>query len=463
MRALRVPRTAARRIVYPLKDAVIRRDTLAVLAELRASERLPRRELAGLQTHRLRRILRHAYEHVPYYREVFSERGLVPEDIRTPADLRKLPVLTKEIIRARGDDLVAEGPWRRRAQRVTTSGSTGAAISVLCDSSSMSFRLANQLRGKEWHGAGIGDPEIRLWHNRGADGASSLAGRAFWNANLVKDRLLNIRVLQGADLTDESLARWEQLLRRTKPDAIYGYAASLYYLARFLRERNVPPDELRTKLVVLAAEKIVPSQKQLVTEAFASPVVDEYGCAEYGILAFECPQGRLHSSDESVVLEVPEPGPGGAGELHVTTLTNFATPLIRYRLGDVVSLSSEECPCGRSLGVIGEVAGRTTDFLVRRDGGRTHPFQINLVLQELEKIVRYRVVQQSVGVVELIVQLSSPLDPLETGQILAEFHDALGEQVEVRIRSVESVPRTPGGKASFLVSLVDQADPTARA
>src|SRR5437660_751337 len=95
---VRIPRSVARRVVYPLKDSLVRRRTLAVLEELRTSQALPRPALRALQAERLRRILDHAYRYVPYYRSLFQEQGLGPDDIRSPSELREIPVLTKEIV-----------------------------------------------------------------------------------------------------------------------------------------------------------------------------------------------------------------------------------------------------------------------------------------------------------------------------------------------------------------------------
>src|SRR5436190_16792795 len=124
-----VPKPFVRRAVYPLKEAVLRRRTLAIAAELGQSERLSRDELLELQTERFGRILRHAYEHVPYYRRLFDSRGLSPEDIRSPADLPRLPILTKEIIRRHRDELTVSarpGPGTCGTRRASSRRSSAA-------------------------------------------------------------------------------------------------------------------------------------------------------------------------------------------------------------------------------------------------------------------------------------------------------------------------------------------------
>jgi phenylacetate-CoA ligase len=458
MRALpRIPKTVARRVVYPLKDAPLRRSTLRLLAELQASERLPRDELEQLRAQRLARLVRHAYEHVPYYRELFRQHGLRPEDVSQPSDLARLPVLTKEIARSRRADLIATKQPKGYVQMLYTSGSTGEPLAVAGDPLELSYHLANQLRGKSWHGIEIGDPEVRIWHDPRAYVRPTFQSRAFWTASALKDRLLNIRTVAATDLSAPELDDWERVVRRVRPVAIYGYAASIYFFARYLHERGGPePPHVPT--VILAAEKIQPDQKSVVAEVFGANVVEEYGSAECGVMAFECEQGGFHTSDESFVLEVSGAGPDGTGELLVTSLTNYSMPLIRYRLGDVAALSDETCPCGRSLGLMRHVVGRTTDYLVDARGDAVHPFRLMLFLQRFEAVARYRVVQPAVGKVEFVVQTTRELAPDEVSAILRAFHEALGRDTEVTIRPVASLPLGARGKHRFLASLVPEGD-----
>jgi phenylacetate-CoA ligase len=442
------------RLVYSLKDAFTGRNVTAVLEELKASERLPRAQLEELQAERLRRILRHAYDHVPYYRALFQEHGLDPGRVRGPADLARLPILTKAIVRARRRELMATDRGTRHTQTAYTSGSTGEPASFVLDASEMSHRLANQLRGRSWFGLAIGEPEVKVWDDpRNYVGRRSRA-HVFWTANALKDRLLNIRLVPATDLAHQSLARWERLVRRIRPTVVYGYGSSIYCFARYLRGRGVAPAALGVRIVMVTSELLLPAQKQLIAGAFSAPVVEEYGSGECGIIAFECPHGALHTSDETLVLEVADPGADGSGALLVTMLQNYTMPLIRYSVGDLVVPSSEPCACGRGLGVLGKVLGRTTDVLVSSAGEHVHPFQLMHVLQRFDKIARYRVVQRSAAAVELMAQVDSPLDEAEVARVRGAFRDALGEGVDVAIHYVDSMPPGPGGKHSFLVSLV---------
>jgi len=450
-----VPKPFVRRAVYPLKEAVLRRRTLAIAAELGQSERLSRDELLELQTERFGRILRHAYEHVPYYRRLFDSRGLSPEDIRSPADLPRLPILTKEIIRRHRDELTVSARPGSYVQMQYTSGSTGEPVAVPGDALELSTHLANQLRGRAWHGIEVGDDEVRVWHDPRLYARSTLSSRLFWSANAAKDRLLNIRMVAAADLSEAELLHWERTLCRSRPRVLYGYAASIFCFARYLGTRAAPPPRVET--VIVTAEKILPAQKELIAEVFGARVLEEYGSAEVGVIAFECPSGGLHTSDESLVLELAETGPDGAGELLVTSLSNRVMPLIRYRIGDVVAVAREPCGCGRALGRLEQVVGRTTDYLLDAGGAAVHPFSLMLPIQRLPSIERYRVVQTGVGTVELHVQAARDLTDGETAAVRAAFADALGDGTAVAIRRFRTLPPGPRGKHRFLTSHLGSA------
>ena len=438
--------------VVRLKDAALGRDVLGLLRELRTTERLPEDQLRELQATRLGAVLAWAGAHAPYYRELFREGGIDPRAIRDPSDLARIPVLTRSLVRARNAELVAPKYRRGFVQTVHTSGSTGEPLSVQCDAPAMSHHLANRLRGRAWHGIAVGDPELRVWDDPRAYVGQSLAKRAFWTADAVKDRLLNVRKVAATDLSEGALASWERELRRVRPAVIYGYASSICLFARYLHDRGTECRDLPVRAVVLTGEKAMPDQKRLVADVLDAAVVEEYGSAECGIIAFECPEGRLHTSDESVVLEIAEPDADGMGPLLVTTLSNRVMPLVRYEIGDVGSRSAERCPCGRGLGIVREVAGRSTDFLVDWRRQRVHAFRLMHVLQRFSKIVRYRIVQRAVGAVELVAHVTTALDESETARIVFAFREALGEETDVRIRYVSAIPVDASGKHRFLVN-----------
>jgi phenylacetate-CoA ligase len=279
-----------------------------------------------------------------------------------------------------------------------------------------------------------------------------LSARLLWSTNTLKDRLLNIHAISTSDVSEEALAGWAERVRVLRPRVVYGYGTSIHLFARYLRG-NSQARAHGVDAVIVTGEKISSRQKAEIRQAFGSTVVEEYGSSECGIIAFECPQGRLHTSDESIVVEELDAVADGSGELLVTPLTNDLMPLIRYRIGDTGALSTETCPCGRALGVVKEVFGRVIDFLVRSNGDRLEPTPLMRLLERIEKIARYRIEQPSVGTIELTAQTDDALDEVEVATIRSAFREALGADTEVRIQFVDSIAQSQGGKHRFIRSL----------
>jgi phenylacetate-CoA ligase len=211
--------------------------------------------------------------------------------------------------------------------------------------------------------------------------------------------------------------------------------------------------------VLLTAEKVLPEQKEVIAQVFGARVIEEYGSSELGVMAFECPHGGLHTSDETYVLEVAEPGPDGSGELLATSLVNEALPLIRYRVGDVVSRSDDLCTCGRPLGLLAEIAGRTTDYFLDDAGRVVHPFSLMLSVQRLEPLQRYRIVQIAPGRVELQFQGDHDLDERDSAAVHTLIRDVLGERTQVTVTRFDALPLGPRGKHRFLASEVANGRP----
>ncbi len=456
MRSRSARSTLARRVVYPLKDRAVGRRTLQTLAWMRATEGLSSVQLEEVQRRRLQATLRHAGRHVPYYRDLFARLGIAADELEDAVSVARLPLLDKATVRGRGAEMVATDRGRRGAQRVYTSGTSGEPAAVLCDPRGMAHHLAAQLRGRAWHGIEIGAPELRVWHAPRLYVTSSMRARAFWRANAVKDGLLNVRMAPAADLSEESMRSWESSVLSARATVIYGYASAIYEFARYLRDEGRDPETWPVSKVILTAERIHPRQRTLIAEAMGADVLDEYGSSECGIIAFECEAGGLHVSEENVLLESVDSGDGP--EAVITTLANDLMPLIRYRVGDLIEWGSGSCGCGRGLRLLKRVSGRTADVLVASDGKRVHAFRLMLLLQRIEGIGQYQLIQRRDGGVDLLVRGDRALTSDERTAIYAAFAEALGSANPLRIHSVGSITQGPVGKHRFLISEMESGE-----
>ncbi|MGH7415893.1 MAG: phenylacetate--CoA ligase family protein, partial [Candidatus Rokuibacteriota bacterium] len=350
-------------ILFPLHERLKRKPTFRYLRELERTQWLDGEALAEYRRRRLQRLLRFAYDHVPHYRSVMDERGLAPERLQAFEDLRRLPLLTREVLQSSFEDLRARAPLPG-VHRRSSGGSTGTPVTVLVDMGRMGMSEAGRLRAQAWFGIEPGAREVVLW------GTPAKRTATEW-VRLVRDRFLNSRILSAFEMGEDSLRAHTKALLRFDPVKIYGYASACYLLASHLnRERVAPPSKLRA--VFTTAEPLFDFQRKTIEDTFGCPVAVEYGCRDGGLVALECPSGGLHIFAESMHVEILNPDADGRGEIVLTNFDSFAFPIVRYRTGDVGSLDPTPCACGRALPKLRHLEGRTTDFLVTPSGRVIH-------------------------------------------------------------------------------------------
>ena len=211
------------------------------------------------------------------------------------------------------------------------------------------------------------------------------------------------------------------------------------------------------KAIFATAEPLLPHQREAIRQAFHCAAVAEYGARDAGLIAHECPAGRLHVNAERIIVEIEEDthfGVPGKGEIVVTNLLSSAMPLIRYRTGDVGQLDSTECSCGRGLPLLSYVEGRQTDFLVTPSGRVLPALAIIYPIREAPGVAEFQVVQETIR--EVVIRLVTDEDFSDSAckTLIHKAQLALGNEVSVEIEKVSNIPRLPSGKFRYVVSAV---------
>lgn len=335
-----------------------------------AFERLDPDAQAALQLARLQTLLTHAVQ-APRHRERLASAGFKPGDLRSLADLGRLPLLEKaDLTNGAAEGWLTRHPlWRHT---VRTSGTTGRPLSLQTDLAWWSRSLARRQLLFARHGIRYGAREGRLWGRSGQASRVSL-----------KDRLGSRRTFQFLGGDEHSLVAEAHALREFAPTYLYGYPSIARETAHAWAALRLPPMP-SLQAIVLTAERISPSDQQFISRTFGCRVLREYGCCETDILAFDCEFGAYHVVADHVVIEVLDPC-DGLGECVVTDLDNSLMPLVRYRLGDRIRLSTASCPCGRTTPVIASIEGRTGDarYLYLPDGRRLHTVLFAYMFEDL--------------------------------------------------------------------------------
>lgn len=437
---IRIPRPIAKHLFY-LPAARYQAGSLPpVIRQLEQSQRDDREAIAALQQQKLRLLVEHARQHVPYYRERIADT-LSGEG---PGLLESLPTLVKADLQERHADLRSALDLGRITWK-TSGGSTGQPVTVAKTRSAMLHELAATWRGYSWAGIEIGDSQARFW-------GVPLTLKARLNARLT-DLVCNRYRLSAFDFSEEKLRGYADALERFAPDYYYGYVSMLVEFGRYVRDRGRPLNH-RPKAIVSTSEVLSDADRAFLEATFSTRVYNEYGCGELGTIAHECESGGLHTSDENMIVEILDGdrrcGPGEPGEIVVTELNNRAMPLIRYRTGDFGTLSPERCECGRSLLVLDGLHGRAYDMVVSPSGKSFHGEFILYIFEEIKRrrpgIRQFQV--QQLTPAEFVVRIvpEEGFDEAVEQVIIEEIRRHIDPAAEIRFEHVERIEREASGK-----------------
>lgn len=446
-------RRAYRRVygaLMPVHHWAISRNAPRYLEELRATQWLPRAEIERLQLRRLGRLVQHAYDHVGYYRDLFDGAALRPGDIRSLDDVRRLPILTKQILRENlYFDLLSDNHDKRKVQRIVTSGSTGEPLALFVDGFQLDMRWANTCRNVEWTGYRFPDRQVRLWH-------STIGLKRVQAFKEHLDAFLSGRKFFSVfGLDDATIRRYLAYVRRHRPALLDGYAEAFNVVAHFLARE--PNDELGAGAIISSAQTLPPETRALIEAQFGCRVFDKYGAREFSGIAHECEAHRgYHVNAESYLLEVVRDGrlaaDGEVGEVLITDLNNRCVPLLRYRLGDLAVVTSRTCPCGRGLPLIERVIGRLQSVVLGTNGRYLPATFFAHFFKEYEyAVARYQVVQEARDRLDVRIIRRSRLTKQTEEEIRRALADVLGHDMTIRIELVQTLELGRTGKAQSCI------------
>lgn len=408
-------------------------------------------ELEAMQAERLQVLMRHVYENVPYYRRVFDERRLKPSDIRTPNDLYKLPVLTKQMVRRFAKELRARNIGRHLYRVGRTGGSTGIPLKLLLDRDRIVFDHALILRHWSWAGYRPGDRIVIL---RGLTLIPPEERRAtYWRFDWGENKIY----LSAFHLSGSIMPLYVKKLVEWKPKFIAAYPSSLFTLARFMQHEGV---RIPVRAIFTSSEALSEVERKVIEDRFRCKVWDRYGTGERLAVTQQCEHGKYHQNVEFGIFQVDLPSglpasAGHKGALMLTGLTNYSMPLIRYATEDLGSLIEDQCLCGRQLPLAGPVDGRKDDVIVTADGRLMPRAGLDQIHEFVENIERCQLVQRKIGEVTVRVQPKPGFNQANAVELGRQLRRRLGNGTMIEIERVEKLELTATGKQRFIVSEVD--------
>ncbi len=429
-------------------------------------ETMPRDELQALQSERLRKIVAYVYERVPFYRQTFDAMGISPTDIKDIRDLPRLPFTKKSDLRDHYPFGLFAVPMKEVIRIHASSGTTGKPTVVGYTRDDLEVWAEVCARSLALSGAKPGD----MFQN--AYGYGLFTGGLGMHYGAEKMGLTVIPVSGG------NTARQIMILRDFKPDVMACTPSYALTLADRLLDEGIDPAELNVRVFILGAEPWTDEMRRELERKLHVDAVNIYGLSEIigpGV-SNECVEAKngMHIMEDHFLPEVidPETGTplpeGEVGELVFTTLMKQALPLIRYRTGDLCSITYEPCVCGRTHARMSRVVGRVDDMLIVR-GVNVFPSQVEAALLTVEHLTPHYVIvldrKQHLDEMEVHVEVSEaffsrvgqevfqrhPVEVVDDLRMLEErvkttLREALGLNVGVRLLPPGKAPRSEGGK-----------------
>ncbi len=409
--------------------------------------------IRAVQSARLQRLVCYCASNIKYYRELFAQAGIDPRQIRTPEDLERVPLLTKEELRGRFWDFLPRDLPACRVSR--TSGSTGIPVCILADWNSRKCNSAAVIRARRAAGIPfIGRPLLTLLNTE-----QDPPRPPQWTFLQGVHRQYFLNPYVRAQDNIEYAAR---LARRLRKPVLTGITSSVRALAQAVRDGVFPP--LRPALVTTGGEMLLPAVRDLIETTFGVTVIDAYACNEARDIAWQCRRaGGYHINADNLVVEIIHDGrraeAGQIGEVVVTDLNRYVMPILRYKNGDLARWAAGECPCGCRLPMLAEIVGRTGENITLPDGRIVLWNQLKGLMNH-PQIRQFRLVQERNGdfTVRYVPENAVNIEQLEH-LLRGRFQTLLGDAIPIRLERAAFIAPEPTGKSKLVVSYYQWPDP----
>lgn len=415
-----------------------------IMKELEYTENMSKDLLEERTNMLLDNLLKSVYTKSPYFKQRLLKSGYNPFGVFDKDLFCNIFPMTKFEIRSfMPNMLLGEHGISYRS----TSGTTGEPLIFPKDRVASMYMDAAMHQVYGWYGIHPSDPEGRFWGS-----ATTVHGKM---TQYLRDWLLNRRRFSSFRMGEEECEYFWKILRRFKPKYFYCYPNAACHFAEYLKNTGKQGEELKLKVIICTGEMLFPHQRSLLEDLFQCPVANEYGSTENGIIAFQCPDGKLHAMSQNVLVEVVDDQgkpkiKGEIGNILVTELHSNNIPFIRYLLGDLGAFTGEDCPCGRKYPVMDIQAGRIDDFIVTKSHKKVYDAILAYTFKK--EFLKFRGYQKEVGklAIEYIPQKDFEMSCLI--KHLLHLKKYLGDDMEIEFIEVKEIKPLTSGKLKYFVS-----------
>ncbi|MBE6677730.1 MAG: phenylacetate--CoA ligase family protein [Ruminococcaceae bacterium] len=414
---------------------------------LKGFDKLPLNEKLEYQRKKLWEFIRFAKENSRFYEKLYKDIDL--EGLSTVDDLKKLPIVDKEMLRANIEEVYTV--QKKYAVESHTGGTTGKSLTVRGVRDDMMYRMATldhfkarlgfenrKMKRATFNGKHIVPPKQKK--------------KIFWRYN----RSCKQMIYSSFHITEENLGAYVKSLNKFKPMAIDGFFTSMCDVASYIERNNIKLD-FKPVAIFPTSETVTESGRELLTRVFGCEVYDQYASSEGAPFITECCCHHLHTELSTGVFEHFI---DGSDEVLVTSFVTRGTPLIRYKIGDCVAFSdsTKTCECGRHDTYVTSIQGRRLDYLYTASGAKINAGNVSNIFKNLPNvIIRSQALQKQLGEITILLEVDKKLYKPEYDEIIRdEFKHKFGTDTEIILKHVDSISREKSGKFKFIVNKVDK-------
>lgn len=417
------------------------------LQVVKVVEKFSERELKSYQINKLNRILLAYQKSV----ETTSKKHINLDDSNPSTNgfesLMDLPLLNKEDIQRNYKELTFD--TNQRISLRSTSGSTGTPLKFYKDRDATAFMDAVMYHSYSWHGINIGDRQARFWgmpYNLKKNYTEKL-----------KDLLMNRIRFSAFDITEEKMSQYYYRIKKFKPAYIYGYPSLIYEFICFLKRNSLDIRFLDLKALIVTGEIVSPYQLEVIKGELNVPIVNEYGCTEVGIIAFQCTMGMMHVMSHNIILEVIKSGRqviDEEGDVVITELNAKIMPFVRYKIGDRAILKSEKCNCGLAFPVIEILEGRKDDYIITPDGKKVYDAIFAYTFKK--GIKKFKAIQKKLDLIDVYIVKDENYDEQLEKHYIQKLRENINPNIDFNFIYTSELNHEKSGKFKYFVSEVNK-------
>ena len=410
------------------------------LEKFKQNRDLSREELVAINEKRYKEFILKAINKSVYYRELYSDIEN-PEDI---LNIRKLPIVDKEDLRSNIDKVVIKTDEKLGVSK--TGGTTGKSLQIYRRhvNRQETFAMLDDFRSRFGYELG----KKTAWFS----GKSLLTNRdikrnRFWKA----DHINKVRYYSTFHIKQEYLKYYVEDIINFKPEYLSGFPSTMYEIAKYGLKNGYDFPANTTKAIFPTAETVTGEMRKTIEAFFKTKMYNQYASSEGAPFIFECKEGNLHLELQSGVFEVLDENdnPTISGRLVVTSFATEATPLIRYDIGDSITLEDESkvCSCGNNNPMVKEILGRIDDYVYSPENGKINLGNVSNTLKDTKGVLKFQAIQNSLTIIDLLMVVDNKIYTSDIEKkIISNWRDRIGAKMELKIEYVDDIPNEASGK-----------------